>query len=143
VNKELAMPYTLRLLTLECIQAQELDGDEAYITLNGRKVWSAGRDKMSHDLSHAHRCSEVDFAGGRKLTHEGWISISPFDPGAFIVTGLSGGTVLQLWDDDLLTRDDLLGETPISEADIGHGHIRVVFTRDGARYRLTYQVDKG
>jgi hypothetical protein len=137
------MAYTLRLLTLECIQAQEIDGDEAYLTMNGRKVWSVGRDRMSQDLSHAHRCSEVDFAGGRKLTHEGWITMSPFDPGEFIFGGLSGTMVVQLWDDDRLTRDDLLGETPISEADIGHGHISVLFTRDGARYRLTYQVDNG
>lgn len=137
------MAYTLRLLTLECMQAQELDGDEAYLTLDGRKVWAAGREKMSYDLAHPHRCSEVDFAGGRLLTHEGWISMSPFDPGTFIFTGLSNTTVVQLWDDELLTRDDLLGETPISEADIGHGHISVLFTREGARYRLTYQVDQG
>jgi hypothetical protein len=137
------MAYTLRLLALECQQAQEFDGDEAYLTLNGKLVWSAGRDKMSHDLSHPHLCSEVDFVGGRKRTHDGWASISPFDPGAYIFTGLSGTAVVKLWDDDLLTSDDLLGETPISETDIGRGHISVLFTRDGARYRLTYQVDQG
>jgi len=125
------------------MQSQEIGGDEAYLTLDGHKVWEAGRDKMSHDLSHAHCCGEVDFESGRLLTQDGWVNMESFDPNAYVFPGLSGTKVVQLWDDDLLTRDDLLGETPISEADIGHGHISVLFTRDGARYRLTYQVDQG
>lgn len=137
------MAYTLRLVKLECTQSQEVGGDEAYLTLDGDKIWEAGRDKMSHDLSHANRSSEVDFENGRLLTHEGWVGMSVFDPNAYIFSGLSGTKVVQLWDDDLLTSDDLLGETPISEADIGRGNISVLFTRDGARYRLTYQVDQG
>ena len=135
------MTYTLQLVSLECVQAQELNGDEAYLTLNGDKIWSADREKMSADLSHAHRCSTVDFASGRLLTNEGWIALLTSKRDAFRFSGLSGVAVLQLWDDDTLSRDDLLGETPISETDIGRGQISVVFTRDGARYRLTYQVD--
>jgi hypothetical protein len=142
LKKDGAMAYTFRLLRLECTQSQEIGGDEAYLTLDGRKIWEAGRDKMSHDLSHAHRCSEVDFEKGRLLTHEGWVGMAAFDPSAYAFSGLSGTKVVQLWDADLLTSDDLLGETPISEADIGHGHISVLFTRDGAHYRLTYQVDQ-
>lgn len=135
------MPYTLRLLSLECMQAQELDGDEAYLTLNGQKVWSAGRDKMSQDITHPQRCSEVNFVDGRKRTHEGWIDMAEDETGTSVFSELSGQVLLQLWDDDLLTSDDLLGETPISETDIGRGNISVMFTRDGARYRMTYQVD--
>jgi hypothetical protein len=30
--------YTLRLLGLECLQAQELDGDETYLTLNDQRI---------------------------------------------------------------------------------------------------------
>ena len=137
------MAYTLRLVSLECVQSQEVGGDDAYLTLDGNKVWDSGHEKMSHDPSHANHFSEIDFAGGRLRTLEGWVSMSSFDPNAFIFSGLSGHKVVQLWDHDILTSDDLLGETPISEVDIGHGHISVLFTRDGARYRLTYQVDQG
>jgi hypothetical protein len=136
------MPYTLRLLTLECERAQEFDGDEAYLTLNGRKIWSAGSDKMSSDLSHPHRCSQVDFAGGRKLTNEGWVNLPSDASYTSVFSGLSGQAVLKLWDDDRLSPDDLLGETMISETDIGRGHIAVMFLREGGRYRLTYQVDE-
>jgi hypothetical protein len=141
ITEESAMTYTLRLLSLECVQSQELDGDEAYLTLNGDKVWSAGRARMSHDLAHAHRCNLVDFASGRLQTDEGWVAILTSRRDPFVFARLSGEAALQLWDDDRLTRDDLLGETPISETDIGRGPISVLFTRDGASYRLTYQVD--
>lgn len=129
------MSYTLRLLSLECMQAQELDGDETYLMLDGRQVWSAGDYKMSSTLTTADRCSVVDFAAGRVLTRSGWIDV---EQAALVFPGLAGEVLLQLWDSDALTTDDLLGEAPISETDIGRGEISVLFTRDGGRYRLTY-----
>ena len=42
---------------------------------------------------------------------------------------------------DVLTQDDLLGQTPIDASQASGGHISVIFQRDGAHYRLTYQVE--
>lgn len=135
------MAYTLRLIRLECIQAQEFDGDEAYLTLDGRQIWAAGRVKMNQTLSRPHQCSEVDFASGQLLMAEGWVPMPSSADESFTFSGLEGETILRLWDSDRLTSDDLLGETPIAERDSGRGHISVLFTRDGARYRLTYEVE--
>lgn len=132
------MSYTLRLLSLECMQAQELDGDEVYLTVDGRQVWSAGRYKMSSVLTAVDRCRQVDFAGARVLTREGWVSV---EQAALVFPGLAEDVMVQLWEGDTLTSDDMLGETPISENDIGRGEISVLFTGDGANYRLTYRVE--
>ncbi len=134
------MAYSLQLLALECMQPQELDGDETYLTLDGRQVWSAGEYRMSRTLAAANRCSQVDFAAGRVLTRDGWVDVEQ-EPMVF--PGLAGQVMAQLWDSDSLTSDDLLGETPISETDSGRGKISVQFTRDGGIYRLTYAVNEG
>jgi hypothetical protein len=134
------MSYTLRLLSLECMQAQELDGDEVYLTVDGTRVWSAGRYKMSSVLTTDDRCSQIDFAAGRVLTHVGWADVEQ-EP--LVFTRQAEPTVVQLWERDTLTSDDKLGETPISESDSGRGEISVLFTGDGGSYRLTYQVEAG
>jgi hypothetical protein len=133
--------YTLRLIDLQCFESQETDGDEIYITLNDVKRWEARPDVMCQVLDNPHKVSEYDFAGGRKRTREGWLLLAPYDPGQFVIKGLTGTTVLKLWDADRLTRDDLLGQAPISAADAEGGSISVVFDADGARYRLTYRVE--
>lgn len=133
--------YTLRLLSLECLQAQELDGDEAYLTLNDQRIWAAAPDKMLGTPNQPMHVSHYDFAAGRKLTRDGWVAIDAFQPERFIFTGLRGQAMLRLWDADILTSDDMLGETPISARDGAHGHIAVMFTREGAQYRLSYAVD--
>lgn len=135
------MTYTLRLLGLECLQAQEFDGDEAYLTLDGVSIWEASSIKMSADLSKKASVSQVDFVEGRALTAEGWTALPDFKPQNAVLSGLSGQVMVQLWEADLLSSDDLLGETPISEVDSGGGTISVFFTNDGANYRLTYRVD--
>ena len=133
--------YRLTLMKLECLASQEIDGDELYITLNGRTIWRAHPDKASHLRDRERRISAFDFANGRKLAPEGWRLMTPYNPSTFVLKNLSGESLLQIWDADALNRDDLLGETPISAADVGRGSIAVVFQRDGGHYRLTYRVD--
>ncbi|HVU10980.1 MAG TPA: hypothetical protein VHD90_06865 [Phototrophicaceae bacterium] len=133
--------YTIRLIALDCFTAEELDGDEIYIKLNAAKIWEARPDKMSHALIRAAQVREYDFAQGRKLTHAGWLAMDSFRPEDFAFPNEDGRSVLQLWDADALTRDDLLGETPIDAAQAGGGNISVVFRRSGAHYRLTYKVE--
>lgn len=135
------MPYTIKLIALECFRAEELDGDEIYLKLDNSIVWQAQPDRMSHVLDHADHVSEYDFAGGRKHTRDGWVPLMPFDPGAFAYADRTGGSVLQLWDADVLTNDDLLGQTPVDSTQATGGNISVVFQRSGAHYRLTYRVE--
>lgn len=133
--------YTLHILGLQCFESQEIDGDEIYITVNDVKHWEAKPDVMCQVLDNARKVSEYDFAGGRKLTREGWLMMTPYNPGQFVIKGLTEPSVLKLWDEDRLTSDDLLGQAPISAADAAGGSIAVVFDNDGARYRLTYRVE--
>jgi hypothetical protein len=132
--------YTLRLLSLQCLQAQESDGDEIYLKLNNAEIWRFAPDKMTQDLTQKHSADHVDFAGARKHTREGWQAMPALDPNAFVFTGLTGTSVLQVWDDDLLLGDDLLGEAQLTVQDAERGDIAIVFQRDGGHYRLIYQV---
>jgi hypothetical protein len=137
----MATMYRLKLIRLECLASHEVDGDEVYLTLDGARLWTAHPDKASHHAEHSHQVSEFDFAAGRKRTRAGWELMTPFNPGDFVVRGLTTTARLQLWDADPLTRHELLGETPIRAADAGHGNISIVFQRDGGHYRLTYAVE--
>ena len=135
------MTYTIKLVGLECFKAEEVDGDEIYIKLNGKKVWEAAPDKMSARPEHDDWVSHYDFEGGRKQTGVGWVPLAAYNPHEFEFKNQSGDSVLQLWDADVLTDDDLLGQTPIDQSQASGGHISVVFQRVGAHYRLTYKVE--
>ena len=134
--------FTLRLMLLECFQAQELNGDEIYIKLNDQVIWTweRSRTRFSHDVSRPDVIDRLDFAGARQRGGQGWQSVHELDPNAFVFSDLSGTAILELWDADTLTRDDLFGRTPIRLLDAGRGDIAVLFQDQGARYRLTYQV---
>lgn len=135
------MPYTLRILSLECVTSEEVDGDETYLKLNDRKVWEAHPDKMSHAHSFDRSVSQFDFAEGLRKTGEGWAQIPGFQSESLVFNGLSGKSVLQLWDADTLNADDLLGEAPVDETQASGGNISLVFQQRGAHYRLTYRVE--
>ena len=135
------MAYTIKLVALECFKPEETDGDEIYIKLNGKKVWEATPDVISAQFDSSDTVSQYDFAGGRKLTRLGWFPLTSYNPEAFVFKDQSGDTVLQLWEADTLTSDDLLGQTPINASQASGGDISVVFQRLGANYRLTYKVE--
>ena len=135
------MAYTIRLVGLECFRAEEVDGDWIYIKLNGAKVWEAHPDKMLPAPEHDELVSHYDFAAARKLTRDGWIPLMPYQPEQFVLKDHTGASLLELWDADVLTSDDLLGQTPIDASQASGGNISVVFQRSGAHYRLTYKVE--
>jgi len=136
------MAYTIKLIRLECFEAQEIGGDEIYIKLNGEKVWEAAPDKMSAQSNHEGWVSQYDFAGGRKQTRLGWLPLTPYNAELFVFRNEEGGATLQLWDADRLTRDDLIGEATIDESQATGGNISVVMQGSGAHYRLTYRVER-
>jgi hypothetical protein len=133
--------FTIALLNLECQGAQEIDGDEIYLTAENRVLWRAAPDKMHHLPDMTDQVIEFDFAGGRKRTKDSWQPMMPYNPGDFILPNCDGVVLIQIWDADTITRDDLLGETPIDISQATGGAISVVFQRDGGHYRLTYRVD--
>lgn len=135
------MSYTIRLVSLECFKAEEIDGDEIYLKLNGAKVWAAAPDKMAPIAVDHASVRQFDFVGGRKQTAAGWVPLMPYSPDNFTFKDQNGTAVIQLWDADTLTSDDLLGQTPVDATQGGGGNISVVFQRLGAHYRLTYKVE--
>ena len=135
------MAYTIRLVGLECFKSEEIDGDEIYIKLNGKQVWEAHPEKMSHLLDQNVSVSHFDFAEGRKLTSRGWVLMPSYQPESYVFKGQSGDSVLQVWDADSLTSDDLLGQSPVDASQSSGGNISVVFQVMGAHYRLTYKVE--
>ena len=130
------MSYTIKLVGLECFRAEEVDGDQVYVKLNGAKVWEAHPDRMKHVPVHEHHVSEFDFAGGRKHTRDGWVPLMPYNPDAFVFPDQAGSAALEVRD-----ALDLLGDAPVDSSQASGGNISVVFRRAGAHYRLTYKVE--
>jgi hypothetical protein len=134
--------FTLKLLSLECIQAQEFEGDEPYLTLNDVRVWEVGRNEHMHQFpKQPNTYSAVDFASGRKLTRLGWENMQSFNPAHYIFEKRTGELVLSLWEADRLNADDHIASTPITLADSKGGTITAMLNGDGASYRLTYRVE--
>ncbi|MEM6282708.1 MAG: hypothetical protein AAF787_10985 [Chloroflexota bacterium] len=138
--------YKLTLILLECLEGQEFDGDEPYIKMNDRRIWSwdlAGR-KMHDTLDAKTWTNAFDFRTGKFRTLEGWQQSPNYDPGDFEFPGLSGKTAIQLWEADehevLRGEDDFLGELVVSAESIRMSEQVVVFNQNNAMYQLTYLV---
>lgn len=131
--------YTVQLLGIRCLAAQENSGDDVIIKLNGAVIWQSGKLKMHARPTSDQQVSEFDFANGRRHDARGWQMMMPYNPRDFLFMGLYGSSYLELWEDDLL-RDDFLGRSPITIRDAGHGTISISFVRSGGNYLLTYKV---
>jgi hypothetical protein len=138
--------YTLSLILLECLEAQEFDGDEPYLKLNGEMIWNwdlAGR-KMHDTLTSKQWTNVFDFRTGKFRTLEGWQTSPNYDAGQFEITGCTGETRLELWESDhhevLRGDDDFLGELVVTSANVRLGEQIIVFNQSNAMYQLTYRV---
>ena len=141
--------YTLNLILLECLEGQELDGDEPYIKLNGERVWSwekAGR-KMQDNLNSEAWTNAFDFRTGKFRTLEGWESSPNYTAGDFEYTNLTGETILELWESDegelLRGDDDFLGEIKLTVDNARLNEQVVVFNQSNAMYQLTFRLVAG
>jgi hypothetical protein len=131
----------LHLIALECQLAQEFDGDETYLRLNGEKVWSVGRNAhMSHNLQKAHCYNLVNFEEGTRHGANGWEPIPDFAGGS-LTWRFDGEAVVEIFEADNFSSDDQIGRQHVSARDAGHGTITVHFERDGAKYALSYRVE--
>ena len=133
--------HVLHLVSLECRLAQELDGDEIYLRLDGKKIWGVGRNEhMSHDLTKAHCFSVMNFAEGTRMGANGWEPMQTFQAGA-LAFPFDGTTDLEILEADTFSSDDHIGRQRVAAADAGHGTITVQFENDGAKYALSYRVE--
>lgn len=138
--------YTLNLVLLECLQAQELDGDEPYLKMNDERIWSwdlAGR-KMNDTLNAKAWTNAFDFRTGRFRTLEGWEDSANYDAGQFEFKALTGKTSIQLWEADehevLRGDDDFLGEMVLTIDNVRMGEQVAVFNQSDAMYQLTFRL---
>lgn len=138
--------YSLHLILLECLEGQELDGDEPYIKLNGDTIWTwqqAGR-KMHDTLGSKAWTNAFDFRTGKFRTLQGWEASEGYKPGDFDFTQLSGEVKLELWEADeheiLRGDDDFLGEIQLSIDNARLGEQVVVFNQSDAMYQLTFRL---
>lgn len=140
------MTYTIHLVLLECLEGQEFDGDEPYLKLNDKVVWSwddAGL-KMHDQLNAKDWTNAYDFRTCKYRTLQGWEVSRSYKPEDFTFPGLSGETSIQLWEADeheiLRGDDDFLGELVVHEENVRMGPQLVEFSQNGAFYVLTYRV---
>ncbi|MEO0560644.1 MAG: WD40 repeat domain-containing protein [Chloroflexota bacterium] len=136
--------HTLQLLAIECKQAQERDGDETFIRLDGQTIWSierAGR-KMHHNPTRPKEVSTFDFQTCKMLGKDGWQETDNFRPSDFRLQGLTGPVSLEVWEEDNFLRggNDYLGTIRISPAKAGQGPQEAVIYTDGANYVVTYEI---
>lgn len=132
-------PMTVQILSLRCVQAQEIDGDEIYLTAGQYTIWSTGIWRMSERLVDSAQIDEADFVNGRIHTKSGWSPMHEFDPGAFTIP-VGEGVLIRVLERDLLIGDDVLGQVEVLPRDEAHGQIQVAFTAEGAHYLLNYEV---
>ena len=132
--------YTVKLLGIKCLAAQELDGDEVCIRFNGSVVWQSGSWKMHERPSKPDTFNEIDFVKGQGRNRDGWVGMSNFNAANFIFGGIQGISRFEIWEEDRRRATDHLGAAPVSVYDAGHGKISIVFNRVGANYMLTYEV---
>ncbi len=134
--------HILQVLALECLQAQEVDGDEPVLRLNGEPIWRLGpHEQMSPLADRRHLYRAINFAEGTRLNARGWERMPNFQPGE-LTYRFEQAALIELYEADGLTSDDLIGRQPVSVRDAAHGVITVRFVREGARYALTYRVDR-
>lgn len=133
-------PYTVNLLGIKCLAAQEIDGDEIEIKFNSQVIWHSGQLKMHEHLPEPQIADEIDFAGGHFHHQGGWSPLPDFNAQNFVFSGLQESSRFELHEEDAFWGDDLLGSAPVSERDAGRGKISIVFSRNGANYILFYEV---
>ena len=136
--------FTLRLLSLRCIQAQEGDGDEIYLKLNGEIIFSwdkIGR-KFTNLIRSNKQTASFDFRKCRFSTGSGDQETDAYTPDQFEFVNQTDPMHFELWESDanefLLGGDDNLGQLVVSAQDIKPGEIAHGFMLSGAEYEFRY-----
>lgn len=138
--------YTLRLLSLRCVQSQEADGDEIYLNLNGDTIfsWEKLDRKFYHRIKSDNHITAFDFRTCRFTTMHGDEATSAYTPDDFIFKNMEAPMTFDLWESDrdemFRGDDDHLGHVQISEESIEPGEQLHIFPLSDAEYELRYIV---
>jgi hypothetical protein len=107
------MPAYVKLQRIFCRRTEDTLNDEAYLRLNGTKVW--GPVSVDDDST-----TEIN-----------------------LLVEFAGQATVDLFDEDLgnfLDEDDFLGRHVVTELEVGMGDRHVRYTGDDADYTLFYKV---
>lgn len=136
--------YALQLISLSCNKAQERDGDEVFIRVDGQTIWSVKRvgRKMFHKPHRHNDIDTFDFSGCRMHGKNGWQDTTAYTRDEFRFGGLTGPLELELWEEDLFLRggNDFVGTVVVTPAQAGQSMIRTVLDNGPFSYTLTYGV---
>lgn len=136
--------HTLKLISITCQQAQERDGDETYLRVDGQTVWSVLRvgRKMQNPPTRLNEIETFDFSECKMLGKNGWQTTTEYSPDDFEFSGLTGPVTVELWEADSFLRggDDYLGKVIISPAQSGQGILKAVFYADNTSYVFAYEM---
>ena len=113
--------YTLRLNMLNCYMVEEHDFDDVYLKIDGRKIWPKNRKNQP---MHADSTSTLDVE----------------------IPGIQFGSKveIELWDWDLISRNDLLGTFTMLVEEVG-GPFPLIWSENTretktAKYTLHWEV---
>lgn len=139
--------YTVRLIALLCNLAQEVNGDEIFMKVNGETIfnWEDIKLRFSEDISKKGRINGFNFRDCTASTEHGWVKVDTYQPEQFIFTNVNEGPEIELWESDkgrlIPSDDDLLGTLKIGaqEANVD-AEITVPFVEKGGNYSLKFTV---
>ena len=115
----MAGSVTVKLISLQCFFSDEIDGDEIYLKYNNHKIWPEGKwyVSMKDDIK------PIDVV----------IQDVPLDQ----------PMIIEVWDYDLLSKNDLLGKFTMT-LDAIHGsyqtHMVPTAPADIARYVIVWEI---
>lgn len=136
--------YTLQFISLTCLHAQEGDGDEVYIRLDGQTVWSIedSNHKMHHHANRLPLVDHVDFETLQIRQANKLLPLTHHTANDFLFGGMTGVVEIELWEADAFLRggDDFFGSVKVMPNQVYEQIIKVPFEALGARYLFCYKV---
>ena len=144
------MTYTLQLVSLICLKAQEDDGDEVNFFINQKRVWSWRSEmrRMHHAMTkRGSTCTDqLDFVNARMqigtqvdLT---WIPMVVATKADFRLEGLEAAAEIGFTEEDLALwdmQDDVLGAVHVIDFTPGERNHRFKWKK--SVYELSYRIE--
>ncbi len=136
--------YSLQFISLTCLHAQEGDGDEVYLRLDGQTVWSIedSNHKMHHQATRSPLVDHVDFETLQVRQANKHLPLSHRTQRDFIFGGMTGVVELELWEADAFLRggDDFFGSVKVMPNQVYEPLVKVEFEALGGHYLFCYKV---
>ena len=139
------MGFTLHLLTLDCHASQEMDGDEIYMKLNDKIIfsWKGMGRKFSDSIKNSKLVDQYDFRIAKARAVEGMVP-GDYQPSDFVIQTDDASLKIELWESDegefMRGEDDFLGEIIVYADEASQNEVTKVFQRKEVDYQLTYRV---